>query len=46
MAERLTSEYEALKAENKDFLKQAKQMGLISGSHKKDGFSSTATMSS
>lgn len=39
LAERMTGEYETLKAENKELLRQAKQMGLISASGRiqKDG---------
>lgn len=46
IAERLTSEYEVLKAENKDLLKQARQMGLISAASAKGQPDSQATMSS
>ena len=34
LAEKMTSEFETLKAENKELYKQARQMGLISASGK------------
>lgn len=47
MAERLTNEHEALKSENKELLKQARQMGLMnSSSSKQKKDPSAATMSS
>ena len=41
----MTGEYETLKAENKELLRQAKQMGLVSSKSKVDD-SGTGTMSS
>ena len=36
LAEKMTTEFDALKSENRELLKQAKQMGLISSKSNKD----------